>query len=112
MATRQSSRRLRTRMTRAEAILWTRLRSRQVMGFRFRRQHPAAGAVVDFACPARRLAIEVDGEIHDDRDAPDTARTQRLANRTYRVVRFPNWRVIQEINEVIREIEGVLQEEG
>ncbi len=51
--------------TKSEAILWSRLRLRQVAGARFRRQHPLGGAyIVDFCAPCERLVVEVDGGIH------------------------------------------------
>jgi very-short-patch-repair endonuclease len=56
-------------MTLPEVLLWQRLR-RNATGPKFRRQHPIAGYVLDFYCPAARLAIEVDGEAHNRADRP------------------------------------------
>ncbi len=56
-------------MTLPEVLLWQRLRRRSC-GVKFRRQHPLAGYVLDFYCPASRLAVEVDGEAHDRGDRP------------------------------------------
>nr|WP_083925655.1 endonuclease domain-containing protein [Sphingomonas sp. Mn802worker] len=62
-------------MTLPEVRLWQRLR-RRAAGVKFRRQHPIAGYVLDFYCPALRLAVEVGGEAHDRGDRPqrDTRR--------------------------------------
>ncbi|NTS66208.1 DUF559 domain-containing protein [Sphingomonas sp. HHU CXW] len=56
-------------MSLPEVLLWQRLRRRSA-GVKFRRQHPFAGYVLDFYCPAFRLAVEVDGEAHDRGDRP------------------------------------------
>jgi very-short-patch-repair endonuclease len=69
---------------------------------RFRRQHPIGPYIVDFACPARKLAIELDGGQHAERQEQDAARTQDLARRGYRVIRFWN-------RDVIDNLPGVLE---
>jgi len=56
---------LRKHPTRAEGLLWERLRLKST-GYKFRRQHPLYNFIVDFYCHALRLVIEVDGGIHDD----------------------------------------------
>lgn len=58
---------LRKNMTTAEKILWEKLRNRQVLGYRFRRQHPIHDVVVDFFCYEAMLVVEVDGDVHDHR---------------------------------------------
>ena len=58
------ARRLRREQTDAEASLWRLLRDRRLAGFKFRRQHPLAGYVLDFYCPELRLAVELDGGQH------------------------------------------------
>jgi very-short-patch-repair endonuclease len=69
---------------------------------RFRRQHPIGRFVVDFACPARKLAIELDGGQHALLETEDAVRTSELAHGGYRVVRFWN-------NDVIDNLSGVLE---
>jgi very-short-patch-repair endonuclease len=61
----------------AEVILWQRLRNRQVEGYKFRRQYSIGRFVVDFYCPEKRLAIEVDGESHfvEEADLRDRERS-------------------------------------
>ncbi|HVH73713.1 MAG TPA: DUF559 domain-containing protein [Stellaceae bacterium] len=94
------ARRLRRDSTDAEQLLWRALRELPA-GRRFRRQHPIGAHVVDFACPGRKLAIELDGGQHASREAEDAERTTELARRGYRVIRFWN-------NEVMDNLSGVL----
>ena len=69
---------------------------------RFRRQHPIGSHVVDFACPRRKLAIELDGGQHAEQAEGDAARTLEIARRGYRVIRFWN-------NDVMHNLAGVLE---
>jgi very-short-patch-repair endonuclease len=100
---RTTARRLRENATDAETKLWHHLRALETRGTHFRRQQPIGNFIVDFACLAARLVIEVDGSQHGEAEAirRDTARTQWLENEGYRVLRFWN-------NEITRNIEGVL----
>jgi very-short-patch-repair endonuclease len=68
---------------------------------KFRRQHPIGKNIADFACPAHRLVIEVDGGQHAEQIAEDEARSAALAARGYRVIRFWN-------NDVLQNLEGVI----
>jgi very-short-patch-repair endonuclease len=92
------ARRLRLTPTDAEIRLWSRLRRKQLGGFRFRRQQPLGPYVVDLFCPQAKLIIEVDGGQHAEES--DT-RTKWLEARGYRVIRFWN-------NDVLGNTEGVL----
>ena len=73
------ARALRRTMTRPETHLWGLLRQ-EALGLRFRRQHPLGVYVLDFYCPAARLAVEVDGATHwdDEARARDEARDRWL----------------------------------
>ena len=51
-------------MTEGEKILWQRLNKSQLLGFRFKAQHPIGRFIVDFYCHKAMLVIEVDGDIH------------------------------------------------
>jgi very-short-patch-repair endonuclease len=95
------ARQLRRNATDAEIRLWSRLRRKQLAGFRFRRQHPLGSYIVDFFCPEARLIVEVDGGQHGEENAHDARRTEWLEARGYRVVRFWN-------NEVLSNTDGVL----
>ncbi len=83
------ARALRQRMTDAEQRLWYHLRADRLAGFKFRRQHPIGPYVVDFACLAQRLVIELDGGQHAD-DPGDPLREAFLRREGYRVLRFWN----------------------
>jgi very-short-patch-repair endonuclease len=85
-----AARDLRVRQTPAESILWEALRNRRLDGLKFRRQHPVGPFVVDFCCPERRLAIELDGAVHAAQWENDAERESLLATACYRVLRFPN----------------------
>ncbi len=88
---RELARLLRRAGNRAEDALWEALRDRRFLGLKFRRQHPLGPFIVDFYCPALRLAVEVDGGVHGlpEVQARDAARDEWLAQRGIRIVRIP-----------------------
>ena len=79
----------------------TALRGRQLDGLRFRRQHLVAGYIVDFYCPALRLAIEVDGELHDAREREDVDRGRALTRIGCVVLRLRNDRVLCQLEQAV-----------
>ena len=89
------ARALRKEMSLPERMLWQALRQRP-NGLKFRRQHPIGPYVVDFYCSSARLAIEVDGIVHDMGDQPkrDLERTSFLKENGYRVLRVSAQRVL------------------
>ncbi|MDI1308202.1 MAG: DUF559 domain-containing protein [Methylotenera sp.] len=99
--TKDFSRQLRAEMTDAEKHLWQRLRMKQ-LGVKFRRQHPAGRYILDFACVDAALAIEIDGGQHNEMQIEDNLRSEWLKDHGWKVLRFWN-------NEVLQNIEGVLQ---
>lgn len=99
---RQAARKLRRPQTPAEQRLWSRLRDRQLHGYKFRRQHPIDRFVADFYCAAARLVVEIDGDSHADQRDYDAARTEYLNARGYAVIRFTN-------RDVNGQLEAVLQ---
>ncbi len=101
-------RNLRARMTDAENHLWRQLRGRQIAGCKFRRQHPYMDYVLDFVCLEMRLVVEVDGSQHAD-SHHDLLRDQRLNEAGFRVLRFWNNQVLQEIDSVADVIRRALQ---
>ncbi|MEO8104186.1 MAG: endonuclease domain-containing protein, partial [Betaproteobacteria bacterium] len=97
-----AARKLRRNSTEVERKLWHRVRDKQIEDFRFRRQRPIGKYIVDFVCLEANLIIELDGSQHADAVTADAARTQFLESLGYRVLRFWN-------NEVLENIEGVLE---
>ena len=95
------ARKLRREGTDAERRLWRAPRE-SGMGWKFRRQHPIGQRVADFACPERKLMIELDGSQHAHQEKADAARSAEIAAHGYRVIRFWN-------NEVIENLDGVLE---
>jgi very-short-patch-repair endonuclease len=98
------ARTLRQQMTPAENLLWQHLRRKQIDSARFRRQHPIGYFVVDFYCAEHRLIVEVDGDVHIAQDDYDKARTEWLAEQGYRVIRFSNQQVHQQMSAVLEAI--------
>lgn len=91
-------------LTPAELKLWNELRAHRLMGLGFRRQFPIAAYIVDFACPEKKLVIEVDGAQHADAGAAagEETRTSHLEQDGWTVLRFWN-------DDVIRDIDNVCQ---
>ncbi|NSL55645.1 endonuclease domain-containing protein [Uliginosibacterium aquaticum] len=100
----ENAKALRTHMTDAEQRLWYYLRGHRFQGLKFRRQKPMGPYIVDFVCIERRLVIELDGGQHADAQACDAARDAWLAAQGYRVLRFWNHEVTQELAAVLEKI--------
>ncbi len=96
------ARQLRRCLTDAESRLWSHLRARQLRGVKFRRQQPLGPYIVDFCSLDPKLVIEIDGGQHAEEIERDAIRTTALEQMGYRVIRFWN-------NEVLQNIEGVCQ---
>ena len=104
------ARRLRRGSTSAELCLWNKLRARSVDGCKFVRQQPLGHYVVDFVYREKRLVIEVDGGQHAE-SKKDKMRDQWLHEHNYRVLRFWNNDVMDNIDGVLEVIAGALQAE-
>ncbi len=78
------------------------MRNGRLCGLKFRRQHPIDGYTADFYCHEHALVVELDGESHEGRADHDRKRTEVLAQRTLRVIRFGN-------DDVLRDLEAVLE---
>lgn len=96
------ARSLRANQTDAEQFLWYRLRNRRLHGWRFRRQHEIDLFIVDFVCPDAALIVELDGGQHGEQLIYDEARTRKLQDLGYRVLRFWN-------NDVLKNLDSVLE---
>jgi very-short-patch-repair endonuclease len=95
---------LRAAQTEVERRLWQQLWNRQHNGAKFRRQQPIGSYIADFFCFDARLVVELDGSQHgEERERQaDDRRTEYLENHGYRVLRFWN-------EEVLDNIDGVLE---
>jgi very-short-patch-repair endonuclease len=93
---------MRRAMTDAELKLWNELRAHRLMGLGFRRQFPIDRYIVDFACPAKKLIVEVDGSQHGDAAVAgaDADRTRKLEALGWTILRFWN-------DDVAADIDGV-----
>jgi len=97
----EQARRMRKDPTQAEALLWEKLRKRRLGGLKFRRQHIINPFIVDFYCPAAKFVIEVDGSVHKHQKEYDRVREEYLEELGYKIVRFRNEEVIENIEMVL-----------
>ncbi|KRB85428.1 hypothetical protein ASE00_01105 [Sphingomonas sp. Root710] len=102
------ARSMRAEQTPAEAKLWPLLRAHRFSGIKFTRQVVVAPYILDFAARSRKIAIEVDGDTHARRLQYDAARNAYLESRGYRVIRFTNADVLDNIEGVATMIEAAL----
>jgi very-short-patch-repair endonuclease len=91
-------------LTPAERKLWAYLRRNKLSGVNFRRQHAVGNYVTDFCSPKAKLIIELDGSQHLEQEAYDKERTKYLESQGYKVIRFWNDQVMNDIEGVIRAI--------
>jgi len=96
------ARNLRKNQTDTEQILWLQLRKKRFLSYKFRRQFPIEPYVVDFICLELKLIIELDGSQHSEQVDQDAERTLFLNQCGFKVVRFWN-------NEVINNLDGVME---
>ena len=94
----------RFRETSAEHRLWLQIKNRQCADIKFRRQVPIGPFIADFLCADARLVIELDGESHEGKEEYDRERTKFLEAHGYRVLRFENREVFEDMEEVLGKI--------
>ena len=97
---------LRKNLTPAEATLWKSLQRSQLKGRKFRKQYSIKNYIVDFYCPSEKLIIELDGAIHLDfaQQNYDLERTQILQDLGFKILRFENKQIFENLSEVLEEI--------
>jgi very-short-patch-repair endonuclease len=100
----QRAKELRQQMTPAETRLWLAIKGKQLDGLRFRAQHPVGRFILDFYCPAHKLAVEVDGGVHETQAEHDVERTAVLAGYGYRVIRVSNKAIEADLSAVLERI--------
>ncbi|MBK9332382.1 MAG: endonuclease domain-containing protein [Ignavibacteria bacterium] len=100
----QTRKDLRNNPTKAEALLWTVLKGKKLDGNKFRRQYGVGIYVIDFYCTKKKLAVEIDGEVHDSKESRehDIVRDKFIRQFGIRILRFSN-------EDVERNIKGVLE---
>jgi len=103
------ARALRKGQTDAEALLWSKLRNRQLLGLKFRRQHPLGRYFADFACIDVGLVIELDGGQHAESFVIDydTRRKEEMESMGFQTLRFWDSDVLKEIDAVMEQIRQV-----
>ena len=108
----ENARSLRKTQTKAEQILWEALRNDKVCKLKFRRQHPFDNYILDFYNHKMKLAIEVDGEVHNHPEVSDydKVRTTNLSENGITVLRFSNNEVENNLKTVIKKIEDWFEE--
>jgi very-short-patch-repair endonuclease len=105
------ARELRHSKTPEEEKLWSRLRNHQLDRIGFRQQHAIGNFIVDFCAPRKKLVVELDGSQHLETVESDEERTTFLNLRGYRVIRFFNYEINENIEEVLKRIRLVIEEE-
>lgn len=106
------AKRLRQNMTLSEVLLWEELKQKKIKGYDFDRQKPIDEFIVDFYCKDLKLAIEIDGDSHNNEEVykADIRRQSRLESLGVHFLRFDDLEVKKNINNVIRTIEGWIEE--
>ena len=112
------ARELRKNQTSSEIILWEKLRQRQIMGYKFLRQHPVFYKIdkhrvdffiADFYCAELKLVIELDGPIHETAIEYDEERDSKLLSKGLLTLRIKNYE-LEELNKVIEKIKNAIIE--
>lgn len=103
------ARELRKKPTRAEKVLWQKLRNRKLGGLKFVRQHPIGRYVTDFYCHELGLVVELEGSIHENLDqrSYDADRFEEFENRGLKILRFKNEMIRENIEAVLERILAV-----
>ncbi|KAF0135324.1 MAG: DNA methylase [Candidatus Saganbacteria bacterium] len=99
------ARTLRKEQTKAEKIVWELLRKRKFMDLKFRRQHVIEGFILDFYCHELKLAVEIDGGIHERRKDYDEVRQEIIESEGIQIIRFTNNEIINNKRDVLNKIE-------
>ncbi len=98
------ARKMRKNMTEPERILWEELRNRKLSGFKFLRQRPCLGFILDFYCHEARLDVEVDGKTHEETVSYDRTRDAALARVRITTLRIPAAKVYNDLPSALESI--------
>ncbi len=104
-------RELRANSTESEKLMWIFLRGRNTKGQKFRRQYSVDSYVLDFYCPSLKLAIEIDGEIHDKEDQKkyDAERQKHIEAYGIRFMRIRNEEIMNDMDKVMKAVEDKIK---
>jgi len=108
----EAAKELRQKKTKAEEMLWVKLRDRQLCGVKFRRQEPIGNYIVDFVSFEKKLILEIDGNPHKKIEIKinDNQRTLWLRDEGFKVLRFWNADILNDVEGVLEKIKGVLNQ--
>lgn len=95
---------LRRNESKAEALFWTAVRNRQFMNLKFKRQVPIDKYFADFVCEEKKIVIELDDPTHDQKMEKDAERTRILEAHGFRVIRFANEEIYEDLDAVLAEL--------
>ncbi len=106
------ARQLRNNSTKSEIILWLKLKGKQMYGYDFHRQKPIDNFIIDFFCHELMLAVEVDGYSHEILEVynKDVKKDKKLNELGITVLRFSDYQVLKEMDNVLRAIEWFIIE--
>ena len=106
----ENARELRSKLTPAEQTFWLRLKE-QFPEYKFRKQHPISIYIADFYCHKLKLVIEIDGSIHDSKEAKsdDEKRQKNLENLNLTVICFTNEQIKNEVESVIEIVTSAIE---
>jgi leucyl-tRNA synthetase len=103
----ESARENRKNTTEAEEKFWEVVRNNN-LGFKFRRQHAISRFIVDFVCIEKKLVVEIDGPIHETQKQEDEERTSIISNEGFKVIRFTNDEVLNDLSLVLKKLKSEL----
>ena len=93
-------------MPKAETVIWSKLKGRQLLGYKFRRQYSVDRYIVDFYCPEMKLAVEIDGDSHFQNDVESNEKYRQAFIESFGVqfLRFTNEDVFKNLDGVIETV--------
>ena len=108
----EKRRSLRRRQTLAEEIVWQNVRNRKMLGYKFRRQYSVDQFIIDFYCPELKLAVEIDGSVHDTSEAKmyDVSRQKHIETFGICFIRIRNEEIVGDANKAFAKIEEKINE--
>jgi very-short-patch-repair endonuclease len=106
----QRRRELRRNQTEVEKTFWSHVRNKQFYGIRFVRQYSIGPYILDFYCPTVKLAIELDGGQHNQKESLEynATRSEYLREQGIDVLRFWNHEVLLDIDSILAKIAGII----